>query len=122
VAKLFGIDVQKEVGKAMPRSSMFPMILTKLITDPTTTDDDGNVSVPYQCHGVMSDFDLDDLANNPLIQNNDKKIVLIGAPLAAIGVEPADKDTITDSDGTIYTIVKARTSSVRATWICHCRG
>lgn len=121
--KFFGVDLQAEMGAAIPPGSMPSFTLTKTITDPTSTDDSStSTSGPYTCHGSISDYSFEDMKDDPLIQRGDKKISIIGLPLAQQGVEPADGDTLTDEDGKTYTIVNAHTTSFKASWIIQCRG
>lgn len=107
--KLFGVDIQSEVAKAMPKGSMPVFYLKK-----------GAVS--YESRGNMGMFSLEERDDDKSIQRGDQKIVLIAEPLDRAGVEPATHDIIVDDAGKNYTVVKARTNSARATWICQCRG
>ena len=106
--KFFGVDIQAEIGAVMAPSEMPNFKLRK---DGVDTD----------CHGWIKDYSVGEMLENPEIQQGDKKVLIIGKPLAAAGVEPAMDDFIVDG-ASIYTIVRARSNSSKATWICQCRG
>lgn len=133
--KFFGIDIQAEIAKAIPRTAMPNFVLTK---KPLPTDDTELLSGPgtpgtpvdYPCHGAVLDFkleemDLDSTKGEPEdaqgVVRGDKKILVIAKPLADAGVFPEPDDTITVG-AVAYRVVNARTDAATAKWICHCRG
>lgn len=119
---LFGIDMQQVIGDSIPPSDMPSFTLIQVSSDPTTLGNDQIDEASYTCHGAITDYCLDDLAKNPLIQAGDKMAVIIGKPLNDLGVEPQLNWVLVDQVGRRYTIMKADSTTFRASWILQCRG
>lgn len=134
--KLFGVDVQAEIAKAMPATSLPNFTLTKT---PLSTDDTNLLSGPgtagtpvaYSVWGVVLDYRLEEMDTDSTHQEpedaagvirGDKKILIVAKPLADAGVQPEPGDVITLASGLTYRVVSARTDAAEAKWICQCRG
>lgn len=122
---IFGIDIQAEVGRAIPSGSLPAFTLRKPgtgIRDPLSLTSGTQPGPPndYECHGTITNFTVDEMQENTLIQRGDKKIVIIAAPLGDTKIDT--NDLLIDETGASYTVVSADTTSAEASWICVCRG
>lgn len=125
--KFFGVDIQKEVAKAMPASALPNFVFTKhplgtrnnaLLTGGSNI---GSVPITVGVWGAIADFNEQDITDGGEIQKGDIMIVIIAKPLEDLGLKIELSDTITDGI-LIYDVVKARQDGARATWRCRCRG
>lgn len=121
----FGIDIQKEVADAFPTTDTTSMILVKY-TNGTPTPGrtaGGTNATPtnYPCHGVVTEYDNDELLADKDVLATDKKVVIIGKDLADAGVKPESQDMILVGTEQ-YTVVNARAGGYQAAWFAQCRG
>ncbi len=122
--KFFGVDIQKEIAIAFPASACTSMVLKRPVAGTRTT---GRVAggtnpttVSYTCHGVVTSFSEEEMANAKDVRTTDKKVVIIGKDLDELGIEPRALDTITVG-GDIYDVIGAVAGGYRAAWFVQCR-
>lgn len=121
----WGVDIQAEIGEAASPADLPNFVLRKigLAADATLLSGPGTAATPvdYDVHGGVSEYMLSDMTDKTGIQKGDKKVLIIGKPLADAGIEPEPNDLIIDGEHT-YVIVKVRSDAAKAKWVCQCRG
>lgn len=122
MTKLFGLDIAKELNKAMG-SKLLPLKLVKRTpgtrTDGALTSGTNPTSKTYPCRGVVVDFRLDQF-DGDLVQRGDRKALLLGASLPP-GVFPEAGDHVV-AEGVESEVKNVDRDPASATYVCQVRG
>lgn len=125
--KLFGVDVAKEVAKAMPSGNrgLPPATLRKYIAgaiNPSNiTAGPAYTTTDYATRGFASPFTIKEI-DGTLVQRGDKKVLLIGEPLFKANVQPAPDDRVILGGETLVVVAIIDRDPAFATWVLQCRG
>lgn len=121
--KLFGVDIAKELAKAIKPTDVSPITLRKYATAVRTP---GNLSgglnrtlTTYATRGVMTDYSAREIATAPQIEAGDKRVLMLAEPLAGVVPHVGDEITI---EGVTLRIVNVVRDPAVATYECQCRG
>lgn len=123
--KLFGVDLKKVIGKAMPKGKLPALVLIKITreepVDAPATEEDEATETEYTCRGVSSTYDQ---RRNGGQFSGDREIMIIADSLPA-GVVPENQDKIrisseNDEEYVIEGLVSRDPAG--ATYICICKG
>jgi len=119
--KLFGIDIAKEIAKAVA-PGMLPATLTR-VTPGTRTAASSSGTTPtttsHAARGLVDDY-TDFEMDGTLVQRGDRRILLVANSITGLAFpRPGDRITILD---TIYTVVRVKSDLALATYTCQVRG
>lgn len=123
MTKLFGVDISKELAKAMG-PGLLPLKLVKTTQgarDSAALTEGPRESVKtYPCKGIIDDFQLSQF-DGDLVQYGDRKVLILGGTLPS-GVVPSAKDFV-EAEGKRSEVVRilARDPAA-ATYLCQVRG
>lgn len=125
--KLFGVDIQKEVTKAIPKGSkgLPALTLRKWTNGVRDPSDLGGGTQPtyldYEAHGVATDYTMREALDAPGVQVGDKKVIVIARALDLLGVRPEKEDQMIVAGETL-TVVWVKRDPAVATYEVACRG
>lgn len=123
MSTLYGIDLPAIVASTASPTDWPTATLIRVAYAARVTSTGGKAGTEssYATRGVKTSSD--DAGTPPgasLVQEERATIDLLGAPLAALGVEPAAKDLIADAVGGRWRIVSANPDPAKAVWSCRC--
>ena len=121
--KLFGVDVAKEVAKAIRPSDVPSITLRQYaagVRDPLNLSGGLNRSyTDYVSRGVVSDYTEREIADATSVAAGDKRVLILAQPLG--DAVPRKDDELVTPDGTLR-IVRVERDPASASYECQCRG
>lgn len=119
--KLFGVDIQAEIGKAFG-GQLVPLTLhsvtpgTRNPSDPTAGTAPTTVDVTSE--GIVDSY-RESQIDGSLIQQGDKQILILGQPLGDVVPKPSDRVTI---EGRSYSLIRVERDPAVATYTAQGRS
>ena len=122
MAKLFGVDIAKEINKGLGPG--LPDATLTIVTPGTRTggaltDGTNPTTTTHAAKGFMDDYE-DFQIDGTIIQRGDRMVVLLGDSIAD-GVIPAPGDRVT-IEGEEFNIVNVKRDPAGATYTCQARS
>lgn len=122
MVKLFGVDIQKTIAKAMGPG--LPKITLVVVTPGTRTASaliggTNPTKTEYTCRGVIVDYKATQI-DGTIIQRGDKQVLILAGTLPA-GVKPKPGDQI-KSELQVLNVVDVARDPAEATYTCQSRG
>lgn len=121
MARLFGVDVAREVGRATRRQLLRIKLIKVTATTRTPTNLAGGRNPtrrPYTCDGIVEDYDEKQI-DGTLVKVGDRQFLLIADSLPS-SVRPAQSDEI-EHQGVTYSLMRVRSDPAEATFTCQGR-
>lgn len=119
--KILGVDIAKEVHKAMSKDLLAATLTKTTLGDRTSgslTSGKELTPTDYTARGFIDDYD-DKRIDGTIVQKGDRLITLIGDSIAS-SVVPSVNDSIT-IEGQAYTIIRVKRDPAAAVYECQSR-
>jgi hypothetical protein len=121
--KLFGVDIAKEVAKAIKATDVSSIVLRRYVAGVRAPDSQAagrNRSyTTHETRGVMTDYTLREIASAPQIEAGDKRVLMLAEPLG--DTVPHVGDEVVIESATLRIVAITRDPAI-ATYECQCRG
>lgn len=122
MVKLFGVNIAKEIAKAMgggmPKISLIKVTPGER-TSGSLSDGNNPTTKTYTGRGIVDDYEDSAYANTE-IERGDRRLLILGATLPA-GIFPENGDRAI-AEGTTLNIIKVKRDPAAATYTCQVRG